>query len=670
MNREEIIKKLNILIEKIEKLNYNYYTLDEPIASDGEYDAIYDELKNLELESGIVLQNSPTNRVGAQILDKFEKHTHIAPLYSMDKAQNYETIRAWDTRNKKLIRDYNDTHSEKLKDISYIVELKFDGLTLNLTYEDGYLKTASTRGNGFIGEKIFEQVKTIYSIPLKIDYKGVMEVQGEGLMPFKSLENYNRTHKEPLKNARNAAAGALRNLDPKVTAERNLTAYFYNIGYIENKDFKDDVEMKNFLRKNGFKVYNINKLCKNLEEVFAEIEEIGRIRDSLDILIDGVTIKVSDLETRKVLGATNKFPRWAIAYKFEAEEMSTKLLDVVWNVGRSAKVTPTAILEPVDIGGVTIRRATLNNYDDILRKKVRINSRVLIRRSNDVIPEILGTLPSEDDENTIEIKRPIYCPACNAELFQDGVHIFCPNTLSCAPQLVARLVHFASRDAMDIERLSEKTIEKLLEELNLREIPEIYELKYDDIIKLEGFKEKRTNNLLQAIENSKKRELTNFIYALGIPNVGIKTSRDLANHYESFENLRNAKEEELINIGDIGPITAFEIVEFFNDDNIKSSIEKLILLGVNPYFEKKEAKENYFTDKKIVLTGSLEKPRKELEEILISYGAKISSAVSKNTDILIVGESPGSKLKKAEDLGIEILKEEDIDRLLGGEYEN
>lgn len=668
MNNLDVENKMINLIEEIDKLNYHYYTLDEPIVSDVEYDKLYDELRDLENKSNIVLKNSPTNRVGGEILSKFEKHTHLAPLYSMDKAQNYETIKAWNTRNLRIIEQYNETHLEKIDKIEYIVELKFDGLTINLTYEKGYLKTASTRGNGLIGEEILEQVKTIYSVPLKIEYEGLIEVQGEGLMPFKSLEEYNKTHEEPLKNARNAAAGALRNLDPKVTRERNLTAYFYNVGYMENTSFKDDIEMKNFLRKNGFKVYNINKLCKNLGEVFKEIEEIGRNRDKLPILIDGVTIKINDMKTREILGFTNKFPRWAVAYKFEAEEISTKLLSVIWNVGRSSKVTPTAVLDPVNIGGVTIQRATLNNYDDILRKKLKLNSRVLIRRSNDVIPEILGAIPTE--EETFEIEKPTHCPACGAELFQDGVHIFCPNTLSCTPQLVARLVHFASRDAMDIEGFSEKTIEKLLKELNVSEIPQIYELKYDDIIKIEGFKEKRTNNLLSAIEKSKNRDLANFIYALGISNVGIKTSRDLANHYQSFESLREAKEEELINIGDIGPITAYEIVEFFNDLNIKNSIDKLLSLGVKPYFEKKENIDNYFTDKKVVLTGALKRPRKELEEILLERGAKISSAVSKKTDLVIVGEAPGSKYNKALELGIEVLNEEDIEKLLGGENEN
>lgn len=666
MNREETLKKLEELIRKIDELNYHYYTMDEPLVSDVEYDRLYDSLRNLENESGIILASSPTNRVGGEVLSKFEKHTHLAPLYSMDKAQDFATIRSWHNRNKKIIEEYNSTNIEKLPELSYVVELKFDGLTINLTYKEGFLINASTRGNGLTGEEILPQVKTIRSVPLKIDYNGLIEVQGEGLMPLKSLEEYNKTHEEPLKNARNAAAGALRNLDPKVTAERKLTAYFYNVGYIEGKNFKDDIEMKNFLRKNGFLVYNINKHCNSLTEVFNEIEEIGKKRNSLEILIDGVTIKVNDIRTREILGFTNKFPRWAIAYKFEAEEISTKLLAVEWNVGRTSKVTPTAILEPVEIGGVTIKRATLNNYDDILRKKVKINSRVLIRRSNDVIPEILGALPSDESE-TREIEKPTHCPYCDAELFQNGVHIFCPNTLSCRPQLVARLTHFASRDAMDIEGLSEKTVEKLLNELDIKDIPQIYELKYDDLVHLEGFKEKKTNKLLEAIEKSKNRNLANFIYALGILNVGIKTSRDLAKKYESFDKLRNAEEEELIGLSDIGPVTAHEIVEFFRDEHIKNSIDKLLELGIKPYYEKNKIEKSYFTDKKIVLTGSLKKSRKEWESILSDKGAKISSAVSKNTDIVIVGENPGSKFIKAQELGIKIIKEEELVSLLGGE---
>ena len=658
------IKEMEDLIKKIDKLNYHYYTLDDPLLSDAEYDKLYDRLVNLENESGTVLSYSPTTRVGGAVLSKFEKHTHLGRLYSMDKAQGDDALLAWYNRIEKFVNNYNENNINKLPEPEFIVELKFDGLTINLTYENQNLIMASTRGNGIVGEEILEQVKTIYSVPLRISYPGKIEVQGEGLMPLSELEKYNQENEEKLKNARNAAAGALRNLDPKVTKKRNLTAYFYNVGYIEEDIFKSDDEMKKFLKENNFNVSKYNYKLKKFSEIVKKIQEIGENRNKLDILIDGVTIKVNDIETRRALGYTNKFPRWAIAYKFEAEEISTTLLDVVWNVGRTAKVTPSAILEPVDIGGVTVQRATLNNYDDILRKKVRIGSRVLIRRSNDVIPEILGTLPS--DIETHEIEKPKTCPYCGSHLYQDGVHIFCPNTLSCVPQLVSRLTHFASRDAMDIEGFSEKTIEKLMGTVGLKEIPDVYKLRYEDIIKIEGFKEKRTNNLLNAIENSKHPHLSNFIYALGIPNVGIKTARDLANHFKSFDKLRNSKEDELISIGDIGSITAKEIVEFFHDERIVNSVNELFDLGINPLYEDDSNGPKPLDKKTFVLTGTLEIPRKELEEKLISLGAKVTGSVSKNTDYLVVGENPGSKYDKARDLKIEILSLEELDNLVGG----
>lgn len=658
------IKEMENLIQKIDKLNYHYYTLDDPLLSDGEYDKLYDKLVNLENETGTVLSYSPTTRVGGAVLDKFNKHIHLSRLYSMDKAQGDDSLLAWYNRIINFVKDYNNNNINKLPDPEFVVELKFDGLTINLTYDNKNLIMASTRGNGSVGEEILEQVKTIYSVPLRINYSGKIEVQGEGLMPLSELEKYNEKNEEKLKNARNAAAGALRNLDPKVTKKRNLTAFFYNVGYIEEDLFKSDDDIKNFLKDNNFKVSKYNFKVKKFSEILEKINLIGKNRDKLDILIDGVTIKVNDIETRKALGYTNKFPRWAVAYKFEAEEISTTLLDVIWNVGRTAKVTPSAILEPVEIGGVTVKRATLNNYDDILRKKVKIGSRVLIRRSNDVIPEILGTLPS--DEKTIEIEKPKNCPYCGSHLYQDGVHIFCPNTLSCVPQLVSRLTHFASRDAMDIEGFSEKTIEKLMETVNLREIPDVYKLKYEDIIRIEGFKEKRTKNLLNAIEESKNPDLANFIYALGIPNVGIKTARDLANYFKNFEKLRNADEAELISIGDIGDITAREIVEFFHDDRIITAVSELFELGVKPKYENDEDLEKPLEGNTFVLTGSLEIPRKELEEKLISLGAKVTSSVSKKTDYVVVGENPGSKYDKAKSLNIKILSLKSLKELVGG----
>ncbi|WMM23873.1 NAD-dependent DNA ligase LigA [Tissierella sp. MB52-C2] len=652
MNEE---KRIDELIEIINDLNYHYYTLDEPKLTDKEYDLLYDELVHLENTTGIIYSYSPTQRVGGELVDKFEKHTHLGRLWSLDKSQSVEELISWDNRVRKLIGDYNRENTDKLPEPKYIVEYKFDGLTINLTYRDGLLVEGATRGNGTVGEAILPQLKTIKSIPLKIDFKGTMEVHGEGLMPLSALEEYNRTASEPLKNARNAAAGALRNLDSRVTAERNLTAYFYNISYIEGKAFQRHVEILEFLKENRFPVFPYAKEFDSINGVIEEIEIIREERHNIDLLTDGLVIKIDDIRTREVLGFTNRFPRWAIAYKFEAEETSTKLLEVVWNVGRTSKVTPTALLEPVDIGGVTVRRATLNNYDDILRKGVKLNSRVLIRRSNDVIPEILGTL--ETDEETFEIEKPTHCPACDSELIQNGVHIFCPNSLSCKPQLVSRLVHFASRDAMNIEGFSEKTAEKLLDELNIVDLPEIYEVKYEDLIKLEGFKEKKTNNLLEAIEKSKHIDLGSFIYALGINNVGIKTANDLANHFKSLDNLKNASHEELITVGEVGEIIANSILEFFHDDRILESLDKLLSEGVNPYFEEVEIEESIFTDKTVVITGTIEGlGRNEIKDMVEKMGGKVTGSVSKKTDYVIVGEDPGSKYDKAVELGIQIVR--------------
>ncbi|MGO1372261.1 MAG: NAD-dependent DNA ligase LigA [Senegalia sp. (in: firmicutes)] len=651
-------KRIEELVEKLNELNYYYYTLDEPKLSDKEYDEIYNELLSLETETGHILANSPTRRVGGEILDKFEKHIHLSPLWSLDKAQNYGELRAWEIRVKRIINEYNSANYDKLPDPLYIMEYKFDGLTINLTYEDGKIVEGATRGNGQIGEAILPQIETIKNIPLSINSKYKMEIQGEGLMPLSELEKYNKTYDEPLKNARNAAAGALRNLDPKATARRNLKAYFYNIGHIEGKTFDSHLEMLDFLKENRLPVNNYLKKFNDMDHMIDEIEIIDDKRHELDVLTDGLVIKINDMRTREVLGYTQKFPRWAIAYKFKAEEVTTKLLDVVWNVGRTGKVTPSSMLEPVDIGGVTVQRATLNNMDDIRRKNVALGCRVWLRRSNDVIPEIMGVVEDSCEER-IEIERPKECPACKTELIQDGVHIFCLNSMSCKPQLVARMEHFASRNAMNIEGFSEKTAKQLLEELDLKELPQIYELKYEDLIDLERFGDKKTKNLLNAIEASKNVTLASFIYALGIPNVGRKTAGDLANKYESYENLKQATYEDLIEIPDIGDIVAREIIDFFSDKEIVSKIEHLFELGVRPVHENELIEEEtIFTDKKIVITGSIDEfPRKEIKEKVEKMGGRITGSVSKNTDFVIVGASPGSKYEKALELGIEIIDE-------------
>jgi len=654
-----IKNRIKELVEKLNEYSYYYYTLDEPKVSDKEYDELYDELLNLEKETEYILKESPTQRIGEKPLDKFEKYNHKAQLWSLDKAQNYQELRTWDERVNKLINEHNSSNKDNLPKVKYVLEYKFDGLTINLTYENGYLVQGASRGNGETGEAILPQIKTIKTIPLKIDYEGIVEIQGEGLMPISALNNYNKQADEPLKNARNAAAGALRNLDPKVTEKRNLAAYFYNVGYIKGKSFKTHKEMLNFIKDNRIPVFDYLKEFENIEDLIKEIEKVDELRNKLDVLTDGMVVKINDIKTREVLGSTQKFPRWAVAFKFEAEEVTTILKQVKWNVGRSGKVTPSAVLEPVEIAGATIQRATLNNIEDIRRKKVKINSRVWLRRSNDVIPEILGVV--EEDRETEEINMPENCPACGTELIKEGVHYFCPNKLSCKPQLVSSIVHFASRDAMNIEGFSEKTAYQLYDELDIKDISQLYDIEKEKLLQLEGFKEKKSQNLINALEKSKDCKLESFIYALGIPNVGIKTAKDLVKNYESLDNLRNAKKEELIEIRDIGEVVAEEIYKFFNDKNIKENINKLLNKGINPYYEdKEEIEENIFTNKKIVITGSFGITRKEIKSFIEKSGGQVTGSVSSNTDFLVMGENPGSKYDKAKSLGIRIIDKKEL----------
>lgn len=637
------IKKMQELIKDLNEYSYHYYVLDNPIISDKEYDALYDELLKMEKESQKILPDSPTLRVGGEILSNFTPHRHLSPLWSLDKAKTGSELLSWETRVKRILGD------QELP-LEYVLEYKFDGLTLNLTYEDGLLVQAATRGNGEIGESIIEQVKTIKSIPLSIDYKGRIEVQGEGIMALSVLEKYNKTAIEPLKNARNAAAGALRNLDPKVTATRKLDAFCYNVGHYEDINFTTHMEMIEFLKSNRFPVSRYIKLFKSMEEIIEEIEVLKEEVKDLDFLTDGLVIKINDIRTREILGYTQRFPRWAIAFKFEAEEITTELKEVIWQVGRTGKLTPSAVLEAVDIGGATISRATLNNWDDIQRKKVKIGSRVWLRRSNDVIPEILGAV---DDDCSIgeEVKKPKNCPACGSELVEIGAHIFCTNSLSCKPQLVAHMVHYASRDAMDIEGFSEKTAAQLYEALEIRDIADLYELKYEDLISLERFGDKKTKNLLKAIEDSKNRNLESFVYALGIPNVGRKTAMDLAGHFKSLDAIIKSEYEELITLPDVGDIVANSIITFFHDKTILHSIERLLKEGVNPKHEGEEIKESLFTDKTVVVTGTLENyTRKEIRELLEKLGAKVSSSVSRKTDYVLAGTEAGSKLDKAREI--------------------
>lgn len=635
------ISRMKELIKLVDKYNYAYYTLDAPLISDKEYDDLYYELVELEKETGTILEGSPTQKVGDVVLDKFEKVTHEKKLYSLNKANTYEELKSW----------YDDMVGLGAKKFS--VEYKYDGLRVVAKYQNGILKTCATRGNGIIGEDITAQIKTIKNMPKTIEYRGNLTVMGEVLMRLSVLDEYNKTASEPLKNARNAAAGALRNLDTRVTASRNLDAIIYDV-LISDKEFSGQTDAHEFMKEQGFDTFNFYHVTNDFEKICALIDKVDKIKNELDVLIDGMVIKVDDLQTREKAGYTEKYPKWAIAYKFEAQELTSILKDVVWQVGRTGKLTPVGEIEPVELAGATVTHATLNNYDDIIRKDVALGSRVFVRRSNEVIPEILGV--AEHYENSKRIERPTNCPCCGSELYFDNINLFCTNE-ECKDRVVAKLTHFVSKNAMNIVALSEKTIEAMYDTLHLRLISDLYRLTEEDLSKLSNFKDKKISNTLSSIENSKTPELSNFIYALGINGVGTKTAKDLAKTFGTLENLKNAKFDDLIDIKDVGEIIARNIVEYFNIQKNLDVIEELKTLGVK-IKEKtlSEVSDNIFKGKSVVLTGTLENmSRDEATALLESLGANVVSSVSKKTDYVLAGENAGSKLAKAQNLGIQII---------------
>ena len=650
-------QRIRELVDKLNEYSKAYYVLDAPKISDKEYDELYDELLRLEEQSGIILPDSPTQRVGGDPLPCFEPHTHIHRLWSLDKVRTREDLIDWGRRVERI------AESQHLPKVKYALEYKFDGLTINLTYEGGRLMTGATRGNGIVGEDITPQIKTIRTVPLTIPFKGKMEVQGECYMKLSVLDEINKTTDEKLKNARNAAAGALRNLDPRITAKRRLDCYCYNVGYIEGKKLETQDEMLGFLRENGFTVSDYLVFCDDIETVCDEIDKAEESRPHLDFLIDGMVVKVRDFATREALGATEKFPRWAMAFKFAAEETTTTIRDITWEVGRTGKLTPRASFDPVELAGATIRHATLNNFDDIQRKRVGIGSRVFIRRSNDVIPEILSAVEGDVPERQVE--KPTVCPACGAHVEHRGVHLYCTNSLSCAPQIAGRLAHYASRDAMDIDTFSEKTAALFVEELKLKSIPDLYDLGPQDYMGLQGFGERRINNLMAAIERSKDCTLGAFIFAIGIPNVGAKTAKDLARRFGTIEALRSATVEQLTEVPDVGEIVARSIVEFFADPSIATQVDRLLAHGVKPRPEEVQ-QDSPISGKTIVVTGTLEKlDRRQAETLIESLGGKAAGSVSKKTDYVLAGESAGSKLTKARELGVRVLNEQEFFELIG-----
>lgn len=641
------LEKQKKLVDKINKYSYAYYTLDNPLISDKEWDELYDQLLALEKETGVVFDNSPTKRIGGEPISEFKKVVHTHKVMSLDKAQSFGELDSWQEKNEKIMT-YEPVYS---------VEYKFDGLNLSLLYKGGKFVQASTRGNGLVGEDVTEQVKTIRTVPLEIGFMGEVEIQGEAVMKLSELEKYNKANTtEPLKNARNAVAGAIRNLDPKETAKRKLDFIAYNINYIEKYAISSQEDIYNFLKANKFYVGDYFKLAHDMQEVKSFISIVTETKDQLDILIDGMVIKINSMKVRDELGSTEKFPRGCVAFKFEAQETSTMLNSVTWQVGRTGKLTPVAELEPVELAGVTIKRATLNNYNDIIRKNVKLKSRVFLRRSNEVIPEILALAEEFNDSEPIE--KPTNCPVCGTQLVDTEADLFCPNHDGCSKQIIERLTHFVTRDAMNIVGLSRKTIETLHNEHNVTHFSDLYKVTESDLAGLEGFKDKKIENFFAGLEGSKTPTLASFIYALGIDNIGKKTAKQLATRFKKLENLINATKKDLVALSDIAELTADYIVHYFADENNIKEIESLKAVGVKIQSPKQQSADQKLAGLKFVLTGTLPTlKRNQASDLIEANGGEVMSNVSKTTNYVLAGADAGSKLERAQALGVAIITE-------------
>lgn len=644
------MQSMRELVDRLNRYAYEYYVLDAPSVPDAEYDRLYDRLREMERESGVVLFDSPTRRVGGEPVKAFARHRHIARLYSLDKAVTEDELDAFFTRIAKVRQD-----------VDYTVEYKFDGLTMCLTYENGRFVRATTRGNGAEGEDVTAQVLTIKSYPLTVDYPGTLEVKGEAIIRLSVLDAYNRTATEPLKNARNAAAGAIRNLDPAVTAARKPEILFYDVNYLSDGGVSSQTEAIEFLRRHGFKTFPHTWLCKTPQEVKDAVAAIDVQRKDLDVLTDGAVIKVNDFSLREQLGYTDKFPRWAIAFKFEAEEAVTTVRKVVWQVGRTGKLTPLAEVDPVELAGATVRKATLNNLGDIRRKDVRIGSKVLIRRSNEVIPEILGAY--EHTGVSAAIPRPDICPYCGVVLVEEGANLFCPNA-KCRPRVAAQLANFASKGAMDIEGFSEMTAYQLIDVLGVSHCSDLFQLDAAALARLDGFGEKKIRNLLSAIEAAKQVPLDRFLFALGIGGIGKVASKDLAARFGSWEAVAAATHEQLLEMENIGEKTAANIVGWFADAENRAELERLLAAGVRPY-RKEAAGGGPMTGENVVLTGTLARfKRSDAQQKIEMMGGACQSAVTSKTTLVIAGENAGSKLDKARALGVRVIDETEFVKIL------
>lgn len=655
-----MLDRYNELVDLLNRANYEYHVLDNPTTmTDQEYDKYLRELIELEIRyPEYIRDDSPTMKIGGEVIDGFKKVRHDKPMLSLSNVFNEDEIIDFDKRITK------EGHKPK-----YVCELKIDGLSVSLKYENGRFISAATRGDGVVGEDITHNVKTIKSIPLKLKSNISIEVRGEIFMPKKVLNELNEIRREKglpeFQNCRNAAAGSIRQLDSNIARERKLDAFIYHLPNPEDYGIKSHKEALDYMRELGFKVNPNNALVDNVSGIIEFINNKADIRDSLQYDIDGVVIKVNELNIQKALGFTAKYPKWATAYKFPATEVLTKLTDIIFTVGRTGQITPNAVLEPAIVQGSTIRRATLHNEQYVMEKDLRIGDIVSIRKAGDVIPEVVGSI-KERRNGTEKLFRMIKtCPICNSDLVlsKTGIDYFCQNEL-CPKRNIESLIHFVSRKAMNIDGLGERIIEDFYNMGIIKRIEDIYKLetKKQELIELEGFGEKSISNLLFSIESSKSNSLERLIFALGISGIGEKNAKILSKKYGNIDNLIAASYDELMNINDVGPILANNIVKFFNDVENQQLINNLKSIGLNmDYLGEKVVENINFVNKKIVVTGTLENfGRDEIKTIIENNGGITSTSVSKNTDVVIVGENPGSKYDKALNFGIEIWDEDKL----------
>ncbi|GBD99215.1 DNA ligase [bacterium BMS3Abin07] len=667
---DSIRKEIGKLVREINEHNYRYYVLDSPVISDEEYDRLFRKLKRLEEDYGFVLAGSPTQRVGAAPLDKFEKVVHKQPMLSLDNAFSFDELRDFDTRLKRYLKSDNN--------IIYTVEPKYDGLAVELNYEKGILKKASTRGDGITGEDITLNVKTIKSIPLSIEGSGPVpdeiDIRGEIYMNIRDFEKLNSEREKdgepPFANPRNAAAGSVRQLDSSITASRNLHMSCYGAGFIAGITFNNHMEFMDWLRKHRFPVPKIIKLAENAEEVIKIIEELGEKRSSLPFEIDGAVVKVNDFKLQEKLGVKTREPRWAIAYKFPAHQGTTRIRDIVASVGRTGTITPVAILEPVKIGGVTVSRSTLHNWDEIERKDIRIGDTVVVERAGDVIPHVTMVVRERRTGKEKKFPIPDKCTACGSRVIREEgeVALRCIG-LDCPAQVQEKIKHFASRAAMDIEGLGEKNVELLYSHGLIKTFTDIYRLKKEDLTGLPRFADKSAENLIKAIERSKKTTLSKFIYALGIRHVGEFVSRVIAKHFYSLDDLYNIKMDKLTEIDQLGEKISAAISGFFNDEKNIRTLETLRKSGIsitNPDFERTSKDKRPFEGLTFVITGTLPKPRNEVESFIEINGGHAASSVSKKTDYVVAGVNPGSKIENARKLGVKVISYDELLRLSKG----